>query len=85
MTPDILGNDLVNSLNEDALVMTSVENGEFAVSRHLSVFSPQETMIEFLRCWLFEMGYADSLGIDSLKDSVYDSVFAPRIHSLQNN
>src|SRR6266566_1150938 len=85
MTPNLLRNDLVNSLNENALVMASIENGELAVSRHLSVLSLQETMIELLRSRLLEVRDADPLRVDPLKDPVNDAVFAPRIHGLQNN
>src|SRR5213080_2014292 len=85
MTPDFLRNDLVNSLDENALVMAPVENRELSISRHLFVFSPQETMIELFRCRFFEVGDADTLRVDSLKNPVYDSVFAASIHGLQNN
>ena len=75
----------MNSLDENALVMAPVENRELSLSRHLFVFSPQETMIELLRSSFFEVGDADPLRVDSLKNPVYDSVFAASIHGLQNN
>ena len=42
-------------------------------------------MIKFLRSGFFEVGDADPLRVDSLKNPVYDSVFAASIHGLQNN
>src|SRR6266849_6454173 len=85
MTPYFFRDDLVNSLDKHALVMASVENREFSLPRHLSVLSPQETMIKFLRSRFLEVRDADPLRVDSLKASVADSVFAARIHRLQNN
>src|SRR5207245_2545698 len=85
MIPDFLRNDLVNSLDKDAFVVASVENRKFSLSRHLFMLTPQETMIKFLRCRFFEMCDSDPLGVDSLKDPVYDSIFATSIHCLQNN
>src|SRR6266487_1707808 len=85
MTPNLLRNDLVNSLNENALVMASIENGELAVSRHLSVLSPQETMIELLRSRLLEVRDADPRRVDPLKDPANDAVLAPRMDGWQNN
>src|SRR2546428_9296847 len=85
MAPDFFRNDLVNSLDKNAFVMASIKNRKFSFSRHLFVFSPQETMIKFLRCRFFEMCDSDPLGVNSLKDPVYDSVFATSIHCLKNN
>src|SRR5437879_1482013 len=85
MTPDFLWDNIVNSLNENALVMATVENRELAVSRHLSVLPPQETVIELLRSRFLEVRDADPLWVDSLKDPVNDAVLATRIHGLKNN
>ncbi|SRR5713226_5900907 len=65
--------------------MASVENDEFPPSWRLFVFSPQETMVEFIRSRFLEMRDTDPLGVNSLKGPVNDSVFAASIHRLQNN
>src|SRR5712692_9008105 len=80
MIPDLLGNEFVNSLDENALVVAPVEDRKFSLPRHLLVFSPQETMIELFGSRFFEVGDPDSLGVYSLKDSVYDSILAASIH-----
>src|SRR2546427_10386062 len=85
MTPDFLRNDLVSSLDKDAFVVASSKNRKFSFSRALFVFSPQETMIKFLRCRFFEMCDSDPLGVESCKDPVYDSVFSTTILFLQTN
>src|SRR3989442_2402413 len=82
MTPDFLRNDLVNSLDKDTFVMASIKNRKFSLSRDLFVFSPQETMIKLLRSRLLEVCDSDPLRVDSLKDPVYDPVFATSIHGL---
>jgi len=85
MFPDFLRDEVVNSLDQDALVMASIEDRQFSLSGHLFVFSPQETMIKFLRGRFLEVRDSDPLRVDSLKNPVYDPVFPASIHSLQND
>jgi hypothetical protein len=83
--PDFIWNNLVNALDQYALIVAAVEDSDLALARYLVMVPPEEIVIKLLRGGYAKVSNPDALRVDALEDATNRAVLAASVHRLQHN
>src|SRR6267378_95046 len=72
----------MDSFDQYAFIVATIENDQFSISRDLLMYSPEKVMVFFFGRGYSEMGDSNSLRVYALEDSMDDSILSTSIHCL---